>query len=373
MRAAPLLVAALVIGSLRAQSRILYPKARFEYQYPSAPATVERHADAWLRQNAVPKGSVRELETWPIPVPSSPLETFADGPHLLVTVSPSYDDHSVHFASLVAAVSEEDGHAFKIEAGHHRTAVWGTVHAWKHYEWGGDGKAIPEEYPVFAMYEMVFTGIEAGKGVFSRTRAFRVSHLRVDGAGEEFIGDVSDYQGAGRDQLGRTGLAFRRRTVNFAVDLSVRGPRPVVTWHRGPRGSGWRQDPVHNLDHAKEWREQVDELHSNPPPPKQRESEFFCLLGSSKRGLRRAKVASILSFTGWGKRRERGLRPAHVLHARGRRKKLAFQPKLRPHRGFVRRKGSGYSLVSKELGVSVTLDVPDDLAPLLEAWLANFP
>jgi hypothetical protein len=353
-----------------AQGKILYPQARFEYAYPKAAIRVEETAKSWIEQTSIPTRSIREFHTWPVPMPMSRLEPFAGGEHVVMATEGKYGANDVHFWDFVVVLSPKEDYAFKIETAHHRTAVWGVVHAWRFCEWGGSGDAIPAEFPVWAMYEFIHAGVESGRGVYAKTDAFRISHLRVDGAGEEFIGEVSDYLGAGEDEAGRTGLRFRRRHVNFAVDVTLRGGEPFVAWSRGPRGGRWRDDPVHGMDHVEEWRTQVNELYANPPPVRPRESEYFCLLGSSKRGMQAAQVSSILDFGGWSKRRAKGQRPQHVFADQ---KKLAFTPMRGKRTGFVKRRGTSYVFVCKELAIDTKLEVPQDLEPLLAAWVDNFP
>ena len=91
--------------------------------------------------------------------------------------------------------------------------------------------------------------------------------------------------------------------------------------------------------------------------------------------MKPARVSSVLDFKGWAARRKQGLRPRHLLvsKGKGKRKRIAFRPGLRNRTGFVKKKGSGYAFVCKELGLNVPLEVPEDLQPLLAAWVANFP
>ncbi len=352
------------------QGKLLYPKARFQYAYPMHAVELRRFDTGWVRQAAVPKRWVADLVTWPVPIPESGIESFGDGQHVVLSTKGEYTDDTVHFLDFAIVVAQQAGSAFKVEVSHHRTAVWGCIHAWRYLEWAGDSKDIPESYPIWAMYELVYTGIESGKGVFSSTNAYRVSHLRVGGAGEEFIGEIASYIGSGEDNVERTGLRFRRRKIHFSVEVAVHGGRALVKWTRGATQGEWREDPVHDIEHMKDWREQVNEVHANPPKPKPMESEFFCLLGSKKRGLRPAKVSSILDTKTWAKRREEKERPLHLFSDATR---FAYKPVLRKRTGFVRRQGNKYKFVCKRLGISHPLDVPKDLEPILAAWLDNFP
>jgi hypothetical protein len=342
---------------------------RFAYEYPAGSVRLTRADGSSLVHDAFQVRSIRELSTWPVPVPEQRLRGFADGEHWLFIKAGQPDPMATHFWRLVAAVSPERGHGHKVEVSHHRTSVWGLVHAWQYLEWGGDGDALPAAYPVWAMYEAIFGSLDAGKGVFSTTSCFRVGHVRLDGAAEEFAGELSEYLGPERDAAGRPGLKSRRRTIHFTVDVSIRDGRPLAVWSRGPTRASWHADAVHGLAHVADWRAQVDDLHGEPPPAKPPESELFCYLGRSSRGLQPAQVSSILDLKGWPSRRAKGLRPALTL--RGRRPP-PFEPKLRKHLGLIRLAGNEFLFDCRELGLREKLQVPADLEPLLRAWVSNF-
>lgn len=371
--AIPLLLALWPFAPSLAQSpEILYPEHRFFYAYPSEEVEIrtlqlQRHE---LNQDAVPAGSIQGHAFWSQRIEKSAFPLFADGEHTLLVKKHVPDDHRTHTWNFFAALGP--GYAVKWESSHHRTARWGLVHSWKHFEWGGGEGTLPEELPVFAVLEGIYGELVIEREVRSITKCYRVSHLRATGAGEDYIGDLDIYIGGRKNAIGEQRLAFEQRNVNFSINMTMVGGKPVFTWKRGRQKEAWRSDPVLRGYHQARWRTELRTKRDDPPEPRPPESRCFTFIGDPARGLEPAEIWTVLDWRTWDRRKRNKLRPL-PLGLLAKRKVLTFTPVRRKHTGFVSYQGGAFWFRCKPWRVKAKLDVPDDLSELLAAWVANFP
>jgi len=350
------------------EGEILYPEHRFHYAYPSGDVVIERAqgSEYGIRQNVVSTASIRDHPYWTSEPRESDFPLYSNGLHVFLRLKPPKDEHGTNYWSFIAAIADDQSYGVLWERSHHRTARWGLVHSWKHMEWAGGNDAMGDEWPIFVFYEGLYAELQVQREIRTISKCYRVSHLRVDGAGEEYIGDIDVYIGSGTDTSGKK-LEFKQRTINFSVDMKIVSGKPVFEWHRGPQRGKWRTDPVHRTYHQDKWRTELRERTDSPPKVVEPESSFFVLVGDPVRGIRAAETTSIVDWKTWPKQRKLGQRPKPLQI------KKSFAAKRRRHQGFVTYRNRAFWFYCEPFKVKAKLDVPEDLRPLLAAWVVNFP
>ena len=353
----------------QADARILYKQFRFVYAYPGINAKLKTETVEYgtYRQNAYPSQAIKQHSTWLFPPEEKDIALFDEGVYLLYTqVGLGNRRSRGSWLNFFAGIKRDGSKAVKYEASSHRDSTWGIVHSWKYIEWAG--RDLSEEWPLFAMIEAIYGEVQSTKHVASISNNFRVSHLRLDGAGEDFIGNVDVYLGRAKHPLGGFGQKFKSRQVNFSVDVKIVSGKPVVTWKRGSTPKMWKTESIHSFFHSQDWHVEVRKAEQGMPEPIPPESNCFALIGDPRRGLKPAEVTSIINWKSF--RPGKKLRPRPLGYMG---KSPSLPGKRRKMHGFVRFKGGKFLFDCKELGIRIPIEAPDDLREMLTAWVTNFP